>query len=119
MDFPRLADFLAELAENNRREWFEAHRPEYQALRDDFTAFIGEVIERTADFDERVRWKELDQLDAQRRGAPGTEPIPLLDLPAAARALAHPPGSVRRTLDLRKPRGRIPSRWTGCADPLV
>lgn len=58
MDFPRLADFLAELAQNNRREWFEAHRPEYQALRDDFCAFIGEVIERTADFDERVRWKD-------------------------------------------------------------
>jgi uncharacterized protein (TIGR02453 family) len=58
MDFPRLAEFLAELAGNNRREWFEAHRPEYQALRDDFTAFIGELIERTADFDERVRWKD-------------------------------------------------------------
>lgn len=58
MDFPRLADFLANLAENNRREWFEAHRPEYQTLRDDFTAFVGEVIERTADFDERVRWKD-------------------------------------------------------------
>jgi uncharacterized protein (TIGR02453 family) len=58
MDFPRLADFLEELAQNNRREWFEAHRPEYQALRDDFCAFIGQVIERTADFDERVRWKD-------------------------------------------------------------
>jgi uncharacterized protein (TIGR02453 family) len=58
MDFPRLAEFLAKLAENNRREWFEARRPEYQALRDQFTAFIGEVIERTADFDERVRWKD-------------------------------------------------------------
>jgi uncharacterized protein (TIGR02453 family) len=58
MDLPRLTAFLAELAENNRRDWFEAHRPEYQALRDDFTAFVGEVIERTADFDERVRWKD-------------------------------------------------------------
>jgi uncharacterized protein (TIGR02453 family) len=58
MDFPRLADFLADLAQNNRREWFEAHRAEYQALRDDFCAFIGQVIERTADFDERVRWKD-------------------------------------------------------------
>jgi uncharacterized protein (TIGR02453 family) len=58
MDFPRLSAFLADLAENNRREWFEAHRPEYQALRDAFTAFVGEVIERTADFDERVRWKD-------------------------------------------------------------
>lgn len=58
MDFPRLTTFLADLAENNRREWFEANRPEYQALRDQFTAFVGEVIERTADFDERVRWKD-------------------------------------------------------------
>lgn len=58
MDFPRLTAFLADLAENNRREWFEAHRPEYQALRDAFTAFVGELIERTADFDERVRWKD-------------------------------------------------------------
>ncbi|HEX6038421.1 DUF2461 domain-containing protein [Longimicrobium sp.] len=58
MDFPALTAFLADLAENNRREWFEAHRPEYQALRDQFTAFVGEVIERTADFDERVRWKD-------------------------------------------------------------
>jgi uncharacterized protein (TIGR02453 family) len=58
MDFPRLTGFLAELAENNRREWFEARKPEYQALRDDFIAFMGQVIERTADFDERVRWKD-------------------------------------------------------------
>lgn len=58
MDFPRLTAFLADLAENNRREWFEAHRPEYQALRDQFTAFVGQAIERTADFDERVRWKD-------------------------------------------------------------
>ena len=58
MDFPRLTAFLADLAENNRRDWFEEHRPEYQALRDDFTAFVGELIERTADFDERVRWKD-------------------------------------------------------------
>ncbi|HEX6909575.1 MAG TPA: DUF2461 domain-containing protein [Longimicrobium sp.] len=58
MDFARLTAFLADLAENNRREWFEAHRPEYQALRGQFTAFVGEVIERTADFDERVRWKD-------------------------------------------------------------
>jgi uncharacterized protein (TIGR02453 family) len=58
MDFPALAAFLADLSENNRREWFEARRPEYQALRDQFTAFVGELIERTADFDERVRWKD-------------------------------------------------------------
>ncbi len=58
MDLPRLTTFLAALAENNRREWFEAHRPEYQALREQFTAFVGQAIERTADFDDRVRWKD-------------------------------------------------------------
>ncbi|HST58772.1 MAG TPA: DUF2461 domain-containing protein [Longimicrobium sp.] len=58
MEFPRLTAFLADLAENNRREWFEEHRAEYQNLREQFTAFVGELIERTADFDERVRWKD-------------------------------------------------------------
>jgi uncharacterized protein (TIGR02453 family) len=58
MDFPRLTAFLAHLAAHNRREWFEEHRAEYQALREQFTAFVGELIERTADFDERVRWKD-------------------------------------------------------------
>lgn len=61
MDFARLADFLAELAANNRREWFQAHRAEYDALRADFTAFVGGVIERAADADERIRWKDPAQ----------------------------------------------------------
>ncbi len=58
MEFVRLTAFLADLAENNRREWFEEHRAEYQDLREQFTAFVGELIERTADFDERIRWKD-------------------------------------------------------------
>jgi uncharacterized protein (TIGR02453 family) len=58
MEFVRLTTFLAGLAENNRREWFEEHRAEYQDLREQFTAFVGEIIERTADFDERIRWKD-------------------------------------------------------------
>jgi len=56
MDFPRLTRYLAELSENNHREWFEAHRAEYQALRDQFCAFVGEVIERVAEWDDTVRW---------------------------------------------------------------
>lgn len=58
MDFPRLTAFLADLAAHNRRDWFEEHRAEYQDLREQFTAFVGELIERTADFDERIRWKD-------------------------------------------------------------
>ncbi|HYH81210.1 MAG TPA: DUF2461 domain-containing protein [Longimicrobium sp.] len=56
MDFPRLARYLADLAENNERAWFEANRAEYQALRDDFCAFVGEVIADTAAWDPTVRW---------------------------------------------------------------
>ncbi|HEU0054149.1 MAG TPA: DUF2461 domain-containing protein [Longimicrobium sp.] len=56
MDFPRLTAYLAALAENNEKAWFEAHRAEYQALRDDFTALVGDVIARISEFDDRIRW---------------------------------------------------------------
>jgi uncharacterized protein (TIGR02453 family) len=58
MDFPRLTAFLADLAENNEKAWFEAHRSEYQALREDFSAFVGEAIARVAEWDEGLRWKD-------------------------------------------------------------
>lgn len=56
MDLPRLSRYLSELAANNHRAWFEANRAEYRALRDDFYAFLGELIERVAGWDENVRW---------------------------------------------------------------
>jgi uncharacterized protein (TIGR02453 family) len=58
MDFPRLTAFLADLAENNERAWFEAHRSEYQALREDFGAFVGQAIGAIAEWDEGLRWKD-------------------------------------------------------------
>ncbi|HKP76009.1 MAG TPA: DUF2461 domain-containing protein [Longimicrobiaceae bacterium] len=56
MDFARLTRFLADLAENNERAWFEAHRAEYEALRGDFGAFVAEVIADIARWDDTVRW---------------------------------------------------------------
>lgn len=56
MDFQRLSAFLANLAENNDRAWFEANRAEYEALRDGFTAFVGQVIADAAEWDETLRW---------------------------------------------------------------
>jgi uncharacterized protein (TIGR02453 family) len=56
MDFPRLSTFLAGLAAHNDRAWFEANRAEYQALRDDFHAFVAQVIAGIAEWDEGVRW---------------------------------------------------------------
>ncbi|HEX2203281.1 MAG TPA: DUF2461 domain-containing protein [Longimicrobium sp.] len=58
MDFARLAAYLGALAENNRKEWFEANRAEYQALRGDFTDFVGEVIGRIGEGDDAVRWMD-------------------------------------------------------------
>ena len=56
MDFPRLSAFLAGLAANNDRAWFEANRTEFQALRDDFHGFVGEVIAGVAEWDDSLRW---------------------------------------------------------------
>lgn len=56
MDFSRLSTWLADLAANNEKGWFEANRAEYQALRDDFHAFVGEVIADIAAWDDTVRW---------------------------------------------------------------
>ena len=56
MDFPCLSTWLAGLAANNDRTWFEANRAEFQALRDDFHVFVGEVIGDIAKWDDSVRW---------------------------------------------------------------
>ncbi len=39
-------DFLAELELNNRRDWFEAHRPAYEGAKERFETFVDEVIDR-------------------------------------------------------------------------
>jgi uncharacterized protein (TIGR02453 family) len=54
MDFPDLTAFLSELALNNSKPWFEAHRATYERLRDDWLAFVGQVIAGTAQFDPSV-----------------------------------------------------------------
>ncbi len=56
MDFTRLSAYLADLAAHNEKAWFEANRAEYQVLRDDFHAFVGEVIADIARWDDTVRW---------------------------------------------------------------
>jgi len=58
MDFSRLSAFLGDLAANNDKAWFEANRGEYQALRDDFLPFVGQVIADTAAWDDSVRWTD-------------------------------------------------------------
>lgn len=58
MDFPRLTTYLTALSENNEKAWFEANRAEFQALRDEFTAFVGQVIARVSQWEEELRWMD-------------------------------------------------------------
>ncbi len=46
--------FLEELRRNNRKEWMDANRPRYKALRTRFEAFVAELIEGCASFDPTV-----------------------------------------------------------------
>jgi len=48
--------FLARLKRNNNREWFNAHKAEYQQARDNFAEFLDALIEATARFDASVDW---------------------------------------------------------------
>ena len=55
MDFQQLVKFLHQLAANNNKVWFDAHRDEYQTLRAEFTDFVADLILGMAEFDESVR----------------------------------------------------------------
>ena len=54
MDTKRILGFLQEVMQNNNREWFHAHRPEYDAARSDFEHGTALAIGRIAEFDESV-----------------------------------------------------------------
>ncbi len=46
-----LYNFLENLAANNNREWFNAHKPEYQQLREAWIADVQRLIDNMARFD--------------------------------------------------------------------
>ena len=58
MNTSALVSFLQELADNNNKAWFDAHRSQYQALRQEFTDLVGKVIAGIGAVDEAVL--ELD-----------------------------------------------------------
>ena len=45
-------DFLSELEQHNRRDWFEQNRPAYEAARQRFETFVDEVIDRLRTFED-------------------------------------------------------------------
>lgn len=47
-------EFLKALKENNNREWFNAHKPEYEKAKDNVEAFIQALISKLAAFDPHI-----------------------------------------------------------------
>ena len=52
IDTGSILDFLSQLAENNNKEWMDAHRAEYQQARKHFKALTTQVLEELKKVDE-------------------------------------------------------------------
>lgn len=51
MDFNALFQFLEELQENNHKDWMDANRKRYIAVRNDFIAWLDELDQKIAEID--------------------------------------------------------------------
>ena len=49
---PMILDFLQDIANNNNRPWFQAHREEYDRVRQAFESITAQLIMRLGDIDE-------------------------------------------------------------------
>lgn len=54
MDAKRILAFLKEVAENNNRPWFQAHKTEYTACKEEFERGVQAAIDRIALFDQEI-----------------------------------------------------------------
>ena len=55
MDIPVIFRYLKDLAANNNRDWFNAHRDAYESARSEFENLLTAVIARISTFDETIR----------------------------------------------------------------
>lgn len=55
----QIEQFLAQLANNNNREWFEAHKAEYKKIEADFKALTEQLIAGIAAFDPSVKGNQV------------------------------------------------------------
>lgn len=65
MQAGRILSFLEDIRNNNNRDWFNAHKEEYRAVRDDFEEGINKAILRISEFDPTI--KHLTAKDATYR----------------------------------------------------
>lgn len=54
MDFKRAFNFLSDLKDNNNKPWFDANRKTYEAVKADWEAAVGSIIEAIAGFDPEI-----------------------------------------------------------------
>lgn len=50
-----LIDFLKELRAHNNREWFQANKPRYEALREAFYVTVGKMLSLLSETDEELK----------------------------------------------------------------
>lgn len=50
-----VSDFLAQLSQNNNRQWFAAHKEEYKKINNRFNEFVEALIQGIATFDPSVK----------------------------------------------------------------
>ena len=54
MDSLRILSFLSQLAANNSRPWFQEHKDEYDAVREEWMASVEQMVRRITVFDATV-----------------------------------------------------------------
>ena len=54
MNMQMILDYLAELSANNNREWYHAHKAQYQAANAQFEELMQNLIFRIGEFDGSV-----------------------------------------------------------------
>ena len=62
-----ILDYLSRLRENNNREWFQAHKEEYDRLRPLFVEKIQELIQQISQFDEDIVGLEAKNCRSEER----------------------------------------------------
>jgi uncharacterized protein (TIGR02453 family) len=54
---PKIFEFLKKLDENNNREWFEKHKPQFKALEQEFKQFSESLFHNVNVHDSLEKWK--------------------------------------------------------------
>lgn len=54
MDTKRILGFLRQVMANNNRTWFQAHKAEYEAVRQEFERGVTQALERICSFDTEI-----------------------------------------------------------------